>query len=288
MFERYMLVDASHMNKESTMEIAALGKAAGRPVTLNHTNALSVFVDWTDRNHDDEEICRIADTGGIIGLMPVGLYVSPAPPTGTLRDTRELIEHIEYVRTLDCTPYTGPIDMINHISIASDSGIDGWDPDDPDDEQFYLNAEMAAPNRWYTLAQILHDEYDYQESDLRKLMGENLHRVYLETLPGLRKMSVDPVQVVPGPFGLALVGFSWGEATAQNTQSARYSLFVYQKLNGTWTRVAEQRDLDRLATFMLLSWGQEYRFYIRAENDQEIAPGEGNLWVNSGWNYFSP
>ncbi len=286
MLERYMIVDASHMNKESTLEIAALGKAAGRPVTLNHTNALSVFSDWTNRNHEDDELCAVADTGGIIGLMPVGLYVSPSPGSG-YRDTRELIEHIEYVRHLDCTPYTGPIDMINHISVASDSGIDGWSSTGDPDEQFYYNPEMSAPDRWLTLAQVLHDEYGYSEPELRKLMGENAERVFVEALPGLREMEVLPATTSFGPGGLAVVTFSWGPSVAQNTSAPKYSLYVYEKMGADWVQIGKQEDLSSLTTKMFLTWGKSYRFFIQARNDQESAPGEGPLWVNSDWNYFT-
>ena len=94
--------------------------------------------------------------------------------------TEQLVEQINYVVNLDCSDDQGnSIKMINHVSVASDAYVDGWDPNDETSGRVYFNQEMNSPDRWMTLASVLTSApNNYSADHLAKVFGRNLLRVY--------------------------------------------------------------------------------------------------------------
>lgn len=280
MYDRYMIVDVSHLNQPSTLEVIALAKARGRPVLANHANAIGVHAN--DRNKTDDEICGIAQTGGVIGLMPIGFALGPVGD----RATEKLIEHIDYVRELDCLDDNGdPIPMIDHIAVSADSRIDGWDPNEPEHASFFVDDRMNAPSRWQTLAGILRTRATnpYRAADLRRLFGDNLRRVYRLGLPGLRDLTA-----IAELLGSGSVRFTWAPPIAQNTDApTHYSVFVDQEVSGEWVRVGSFRELGSFSLIESFTSGHRYRWYLHARNDENFPNDDRGVWVNTRWSYFT-
>ena len=156
-----MIVDVSHSSRQTVLDAAMLSTA---PIVATHANAEALTP--ISRNKDDEELLAIARTGGVIGVTPIRFMLD------TDGDRRagmsELIDHIEYM-----------VDLvgIDHVAVATDSYIDGWD----EDSSYYTDADLAAADRWVRLTIRLRVR-GWSEDDLAKLLGGNFRRVFEEVL----------------------------------------------------------------------------------------------------------
>jgi len=179
LLDNNILVDVSHTYPPASLEIIELAKERELPVTANHANA------WALQNHprnkSDAEICGIAQSGGSIGITPIRSLVTWEDQA----TTEQLVAHINYIVNLDCTDDEGnSIEMINHVSVATDTDVDGWDPNGETGKRVYFNQEMNSPDRWMTLATILASAtHNYSADDLAKVFGRNLLRIYREVFP---------------------------------------------------------------------------------------------------------
>jgi len=175
-----ILLDVSHTLMPASLEIIEIARKRGRPVTANHANARALHNH--PRNKSDTEICGIAQSGGAIGITPIRSLVT----WDDQATTEQLVEHINYIVNLDCTNDQGnSIEMINHVSVATDADVDGWDPNGETGRRVYFNQEMNSPDRWMALASVLASPPNsYSADDLAKVFGGNLLRVYRAVFPG--------------------------------------------------------------------------------------------------------
>ena len=158
-----MLVDCSHCNRQTTLDAASTSK---KPMLANHANAKALTDDPYDRNKTDEELLAIAATGGVIGVTPIRLFLDTDGDGVTGMD--DMIAHIEYIASL-----VG----IDHVGIATDTYVDGWEPS----SHHYASADLAALDRWVRLTARLRAR-GWNEEDLAKLLGGNFLRVFREVL----------------------------------------------------------------------------------------------------------
>lgn len=156
-----MIVDVSHLSRQSTLDAAALST---KPVLATHTNAEALTPQ--PRTKDDDELRAIAATGGVIGVTPIG-WMMDRDGDGKA-GMEDLIAHLEYI--------VGLVGM-DHVGVATDAALDGWDPD----SRHYADAELAAFDRWVRLTAELHAR-GWSEEDLAKLLGGNFLRVFAEVL----------------------------------------------------------------------------------------------------------
>ena len=158
-----MIVDVSHLSRQSTLDAAALSK---KPVLASHANAAALTPQ--PRTKDDDELRAIAATGGVIGITPIG-WMLDRDGDGQA-GMEDMITHIEYV-----------VDLvgIDHVGVSTDAALDGWDPD----SRHYADAELAAFDRWVRVTAELHAR-GWSEKDLAKLLGGNFLRVFREILSG--------------------------------------------------------------------------------------------------------
>ena len=82
----------------------------------------------------------------------------------TKGDVEDFLAHLDYIVKL-----VG----VDHVGIASDSGLDGWGVD----EIHYADDVLAGMDRWRVVARRLREEYGYSDPDLRKILGLNFERV---------------------------------------------------------------------------------------------------------------
>ena len=85
------------------------------------------------------------------------------------RDVDAFIKHIDHLKK---------IVGIDHIGLASDAYLNGW----AEDSRHFACAELAAPDRWKTVAKGLADK-GYSTQDIQKILGLNWARVFKAILP---------------------------------------------------------------------------------------------------------
>ena len=158
-----MIVDCSHCNRQTTLDAASMST---KPILANHANAKALTDDPYDRNKTDEELVAIAATGGVIGVTPIRLFLDTDGDGVTGMD--DMIAHVEYIASL-----VG----IDHVGIATDTHVDGWEPS----SHHYASADLAALDRWVRLTARLRAR-GWSEQDLAKLLGGNFLRVFREVL----------------------------------------------------------------------------------------------------------
>ncbi|MBL8699989.1 MAG: dipeptidase [Alphaproteobacteria bacterium] len=69
-----IVVDGSHTGRQTVLDAIAIVK---RPFVISHANALAVHT--SPRNVDDEVIRKVADSGGLVGLVGFPAFVGPGP-----------------------------------------------------------------------------------------------------------------------------------------------------------------------------------------------------------------
>ena len=180
-----VVLDCTHLGRRASLEII---EGSTQPVVFSHSNPKAV-VD-SPRNIDDEQIRACASRGGVIGLAPWGPLVlkvgdSAWPPLD------HFIDHVDYVAQL-----TGSTD---HIGIGTDMSLgtypdhqhDPWgEPEYPDVSGRYgrlITTDVRSPLRaldgFSNYAEITNmidrlGARGYGDDDIRKILGENLLRVF--------------------------------------------------------------------------------------------------------------
>jgi membrane dipeptidase len=98
-----IVVDCSHVGRRSSLEIMSASEA---PVVFSHSNCAAIHDHG--RNITDEQIRACADTGGVVGINGLSLFLGPGDPVDTL------VRHIEHVAAL-----VGP----EHVGLGLDSVV---------------------------------------------------------------------------------------------------------------------------------------------------------------------
>lgn len=163
-----MIKCCSHTGYRTALEIFA---AARKPTILSHSNPRALADH--ERNVPDALLRACAQTGGVVGINAVGLFLGTADPSA-----RDVFRHLDYVVHL-----IGP----EHVGIAFDSvfpaapGASGFEPESRPD--------YWPPSRGYSRSvtilgpEILHDvvacmrEAGYSRSAIDGILGGNFARV---------------------------------------------------------------------------------------------------------------
>ena len=86
-----MLVDTGHCGKQTTLDACAISNT---PVVASHTSASGVHLH--DRAKSDDELQRIAGTGGYIGVYAVGMFLTDDRHA----NVEHMLDHIDYIASL--------------------------------------------------------------------------------------------------------------------------------------------------------------------------------------------
>lgn len=302
-----MIIDLSHCSEKTTMDVIQI---SCDPVIANHANAWTLTPDA--RNKSDGELLAIAQSGGVIGVTPIGWMIDrDGDGKGNIDD---YCTHIDYITNL-----LG----IDHVGIASDSVIDGWGPND----RHYSDVFLANPERWKIVAKKLQDEFGYTWEHLRKIFGLNFKRVYEQILPGLTR----PVLLTPQNHALIpphAAEFYWEDSeyrgienlTKKKTPAYRLNLVDFGMIAEptgiidpirenptiqsytlpdigpvTYDIIIERKDgsqytleyattnlVESTVVFPRLTEGSEFRWQVTAH----ISIGVEITKSDSGWRYF--
>ena len=129
-----MVVDVAHVNKGGVMEVCERSKA---PVICSHTACNGVYA--SPRGLDDEQLRAIADTGGVIGVIFVSMFIGPG-------GLAAVVDHLTWIRDT-----VG----VEHCAIGTD--WEGWAhyPRELDGADKLPLLTQALLERGWTHAEIL-------------------------------------------------------------------------------------------------------------------------------------
>ncbi len=156
-----ILLDLSHVGYRTTMEIM---ERSTLPVVFSHSNP-KALVDHP-RNITDEQMKRVAATGGLVGITGVGRFLGdPEAKSET------------FVDAIDMT-----VDRIGIEAVGM--GLDfNWAPGGPSrfprfwPPEFYTGKfAYLGPHQLPEIVELLLRR-NYGEADIRKILGENYLRV---------------------------------------------------------------------------------------------------------------
>lgn len=171
-----MAVDVSHCGDQTTMDAF---EVSSKPVLITHSNARAL-VPGHPRCKPDEAFRACAESGGVIGITGVRMFVTREEPT----TIENYIDHFDHVRDL-----VGP----EHLGIGSDMDLHGYD-DLPEEQSAALRGGykdsyafrekidiegVDHPKRMFDLTEAL-IRRGYTDDHIRGILGANFARVLKE------------------------------------------------------------------------------------------------------------
>ncbi len=158
-----MVIDLSHINDEGFSDVMEI---VSRPVVVSHSNCRSLAD--TKRNLTDEQIVRVAENGGVIGLNSVNMFVDPDKEKAGIED---LIDHVDHIVRL-CG--------IDHVGIGFDicNGFtDFLQLEEPLPAYDIISSHRELPA--FTGGLL---ERGYSDEEIKAILGGNFLRVYEQVI----------------------------------------------------------------------------------------------------------
>lgn len=155
-----IILDVSHLNEEGFWDILSKTK---QPIIASHSNARALFNH--PRNLTDDQIKAIADSGGVIGIVPYFSKVDSDDPSKIRVDDDssetiyDYIKHIEYV--VDLVGYDFVSFGFDFNIYLGDFGVKGIE-----DTEKIKNVISILLERGHNI------------DDIEKISGKNLLRVF--------------------------------------------------------------------------------------------------------------
>ncbi|MEW5811859.1 MAG: membrane dipeptidase [Actinomycetota bacterium] len=161
-----IVADGSHCSRRTGLDLCRVSET---PVVYSHSCMAAV---WDHpRNITDDQARACADTGGVIGITGVGIFLGPNTPT-----LEAMTRHLDYA-----------IDLvgIDHVGISSDHSFDHADFNDEmsrNPELFDDSYTRWGPIQWMppetfvTIGEHLRGQ-GWADRDIQAVLGGNFHRV---------------------------------------------------------------------------------------------------------------
>ncbi len=163
-----IVVDCSHASYTTTMDIMEISK---KPVVFTHSNPAAIC--QHARNINDEQIKACAETGGVIGINGMGIFLGD-----NIVDNDIFIRHICYISDLvGCRhiglglDYSPPVEI--DIGTILSARPDYWPPGQGYDTP---NIKHACPAQLADLVTKLQN-HGFNQTDITGILGENFQRV---------------------------------------------------------------------------------------------------------------
>lgn len=161
-----MVPCCSHTGYRTAIDVM---EHASGPVILSHSNPRALHDH--PRNVPDEVMKACAETGGVMGINGVGIFMGR-----NVVDVERMIDHIDYA-----------VDLIgiDHVGLGIDTCFDTSEVDDlmrdhpelwPDAVGYEEGLQIVSPEEISNIAAKLL-ERGYSETDTSKILGGNFHRV---------------------------------------------------------------------------------------------------------------
>ena len=180
MNEKHMLVDLSHCGRRTTLESIEISK---QPVAITHAGCTAVAD--LPRNKTDEQLRKLADKGGVVGI-----YLMPYLRTAGQQMADDVIKHIEHALKICGEDHVGigTDGMISAVNVTPEfrkkfhdeieerrkRGISA--PGERDDV-FTFAPDLNTPRRFETLASLL-SKRGHSDSQIEKIIGGNFSRLF--------------------------------------------------------------------------------------------------------------
>lgn len=163
-----VLVDCSHVSHRTSMDLIA---ESSKPVVFSHSNPNAI---WRHgRNIDDDQIRACADTGGVIGINGMGIFLGE-----NVTDNETILRHIRYLADLVGTDHIG-FGLDYSPDIGLDLGAilrsrpDYWPKGNQYDTR---NIGHAGPPQLPALTEMMQQD-GFSDQEIRGMLGENFRRV---------------------------------------------------------------------------------------------------------------
>ena len=168
-----MAVDVSHCGDRTTLDAFEISK---KPVLITHSNCRALVPNHP-RLKTDEAIRKVGQTGSVIGITGVRMFVKGDEPT----TVEHFLDHFDHVKKL-----IGP----QHLGVGSDIDLYGYDAMPPE-----LNKQLRSgykgsysfrekidiegvnhPKRMFDLTEGL-IRRKYSDAEIEGILGSNFERV---------------------------------------------------------------------------------------------------------------
>jgi membrane dipeptidase len=162
-----MLVDVSHISDETFWDVIEVTRA---PMIASHSSARAL-VDLP-RNMSDEMLRAVAGNGGVVMVNFGGAFIDPAK-TGYGKAAIDILLHlgpspVPLARLLDQIDHVADVAGIDHVGLGSDFDGTLFMPEGARDVAGFPNITSGLLERGYS------------EDQIRKILGENLLRVFAQ------------------------------------------------------------------------------------------------------------
>jgi membrane dipeptidase len=171
-----MAVDVSHCNDRTRFDAI---EASAKPALMSHANPAALCPN--PRNVGDDVIKALARAGGVMGVLPLRMLLTPAEPA-TLE---HFLDHIAYLCDL-----AGP----EHVGLGLETPFEGFDSLPPENQMplpSYLRnpgvqrkldlPELCHLRRMHTIVEAMLRR-GFNEHDIHGFIGGNFERVLRDIL----------------------------------------------------------------------------------------------------------
>jgi membrane dipeptidase len=165
------LCDGTHMGRRSSLDLAEMCAAAGRPMAFTHSIAFAVHPHC--RNIADEQIRACAATGGAVGVNGLGEFLPDAEAR-----TEAIFAHLDHIVSLAGAEHAGVgLDYLRDearfwAGVRADAAQ--W-PDPPGGDR-YRGSRFAQPEQLLELTDAM-VRRGYPDAAVEAILGGNWARV---------------------------------------------------------------------------------------------------------------
>ena len=166
-----IIVDATHVGVRTSLDMAELCAAAGKPLLITHSNMHAVYPHY--RNVTDEQVRAAVATGGVVGVNGLGEFL---PDTDA--STAAIFRHLDHLVTLAGPEHAGfGLDFLDDAprfwaSVRAEAFR--WPPLPFGKER--VDTAFAGPEQALELCDTM-VRHGWSDDAVRGVLGENFLRV---------------------------------------------------------------------------------------------------------------